>query len=88
MSFLTLRKICFRIGRRFCMLEYVKNVNVRYVVIITFQEEHAYFTNQHKERTWQVVIGSTTDPTNININLIGLYLLVFILDNINAWGKV
>ena len=26
MSFLTLRKICFRIGRRFCMLEYVKNV--------------------------------------------------------------
>jgi hypothetical protein len=61
MSFLTLRKICFRIGRRFCMLEYVKNVNVRYVVIITFQEEHAYFTNQHKERTWQVVIGSTTN---------------------------
>ena len=43
------------------MLEYVKNVNVRYVVTITFQEEHAYFTNQHKERTWQVVIGSTTN---------------------------
>jgi hypothetical protein len=68
------------------MLEYVKNVNVRYVVIITFQEEHAYFTNQHKERTWQVVIGSTTNAGTGR--QFSSYLLVFILDNINAWGKV
>jgi hypothetical protein len=52
MQFLTLRKICFSIGRRFCMVEYVKNYNITYVIAMTFQlhsefffvEEHVYFT--------------------------------------------
>jgi hypothetical protein len=60
MSFLTFgKKNRFRIGRRFCMVEYVKNVNIRYVRTMTFQlhskfftEEHVYFTDQHNEMTF------------------------------------
>ena len=65
MSFLTLRKIPFRIGCSFCIIEYAKNVNnIRYDIAMTFQlhsklfmKEHAYITNHHNEMIWWAVIG-------------------------------
>ena len=43
----------------FCMMEYFKNVNMRYVIVMTFQlhfifffmEEYVYIINKHNEMT-------------------------------------
>ena len=37
MSFLTLQNFCFPIGCRFCMVKYIKNVNIHYFIEMTFQ---------------------------------------------------
>jgi len=39
MSYLTLRKSIFRIGHSFCIVEYVKNVNIRNIIAMTFHRK-------------------------------------------------
>jgi hypothetical protein len=47
MPFLTLWKICFGIEHNFCMVEYVKNINIRYIKAMTFQIYTKFFMKEH-----------------------------------------